>query len=1005
MPSAADMTPERWERVKTLYDSVRARPVPEREALLDEACAADKELRREVEALLRQPVDTAAFISLVGGTSAQLAAVAVQPAVPMIGRRIGTFHISALLGRGGMGEVYRAHDTKLGRDVAIKVLPLAFTSDPGRLAAFEREARVVASLNHPHIAAIHGVEENDGIRGLVLELVEGDTLAERLTQASRNGRRGLPRTEALNYARQIADALEAAHEKGITHRDLKPSNIKITPDGLIKLLDFGIAKVVSGDSPGIDFTRADTVTADGTGGGVIVGTAGYMSPEQARGKPVDKRTDIWAFGCVLYEMFSGRMAFEGETASDTIAAILDRDPDWSTLPADTPRSVRRLLLRCLDKDPRQRLRDIGDARVEIEQIIRAPQDDVDPNGIVQEARTWRRRTRSAAAAAVLLGVVSAGLLWFVIAQPNRSAGDSRVSRFSVDLPPDSWMVPTFNSNLALSADGTMLALTPLPGPVSIRRLHTLDAEPLEVTQTFGFRGSPMFSPDGSSISFVQGNGIISKSRPFLRVALSGGAATKLTDYDNFHGGEWAQDGWIYWTANYPGGIVRIRESGGAVEPVTELDVKNGERSHRFAHLLPGGDALIYTVGFDGIDSYDDARIDLWDLKTRQKKTLITGGTSATYSPSGHLVYARAGKLFAVPFDAGRREVTGSAIEVVDGVMMSRNTGAAHFSISKRGDLAYAPGGVEGDSRTLVWVDRSGKLEPLPLQPASYLYPRIAPDGRSMAVEIEGPNHDFYFYDFARTVLSKVTTDGMSHNPVWSPDGKRLVYRSWQAGGMTMWSMNADRSGAAMRLDPTGTRQSPVSFSPDGKFLAFDQKDGETDSDALILPLGGGPPVPLARTTSGEGSAKFSPDGRWIAYASTESGKPEIYVQPFPGLGPKIQISNAGGTDPVWRRTGGELYYRAANKMMMVTVVTTGPELRASAPKVLFEGAYYEGTGASCEMGGPSAANYDVSADGQRFLMVRDTTSDIAGTRVVVVLNWSEELKAKERARAAQARLN
>jgi serine/threonine-protein kinase len=473
---------------------------------------------------------------------------------------------------------------------------------------------------------------------------------------------------------------------------------------------------------------------------------------------------------------------------------------------------------------------------------------------------------------------------------------------------------------------------------------------------------------------------------------------KLADYDNFHVGDWSSDGWIYWTNTYPGGIVRVRDSGGPIEKVTELDLKKGDRSHRFAHLLPDGDAIIYTVAFAGITSYDEARIDLWDLKTRQSKTLITGGTGAVYSPSGHIVYARAGKLLAVPFDLARREVTGAPMQVIDDVMMSQNTGAASFTVSRRGDLAYTPGGVEGGNRTLVWVDRSGKTEALPLKPASYLYPRIAPDGRSMAVEIEGPNHDFYFYDFARTVLSKVTTDGMSHNPVWSPDGSQLAFRSWQAGGMTMWLMKADRSGNPQRLEPSGIRQNPVSFSPDGKFLTFDQKDAQTDDDAWLLPIAGGEARPISRSKFGEGSAKFSPDGRWIAYSSTESGRPEIYVQPFPGLGPKLQISNGGGTDPMWRRMGGELYYREDNKMMAVSVVTSGPQFQASAPKMLFEGVYYQGTGASCEMGGPAAANYDVTPDGQRFLMVKDNAGDAFSTRAVVVLNWAEELKAKERAR-------
>jgi hypothetical protein len=483
--------------------------------------------------------------------------------------------------------------------------------------------------------------------------------------------------------------------------------------------------------------------------------------------------------------------------------------------------------------------------------------------------------------------------------------------------------------------------------------------------------------------------------------LSGGAAVKLADYDMFHEGDWSTDGWLYWTASYPGGIVRTPDSGGEAEPVTTLDIEAGERSHRFARLLPDERALIYTVAADGISSYDDARIDLWDMATQTKKTLVDGGTSPVYSPSGHIVYARAGKLFAVPFDVGRLEVTGTPFEVLDGVMMSRNTGAAHFSLSRTGDLAYAPGIAEGGKRTLVWVDRAGLAEPLPLPQSSYLYPRISPDGRSLAVEIEGPNHDFYFYDFARTVLSKVTTDGMSHDPVWTPNGRRVAFRSWQHGGMTMWWMPADRSGPPERLDPAGTRQSPVSFSPDGRFLAFDQKSVETADDAWILPIAGGEPRPVAASKFGEGSIKFSPDGRWVAYASDESGRPEIYVQPFPGLGPKIQISNAGGSDPVWRRTGGELYYRSGNTMMLVAVDTSGPQLEASAPRPLWEGAYASGSGASCGMPGVSSSSYDVTPDGQRFLMVRDDDVEVA-TKVVVVLNFAEEVAAKDRARRLAA---
>ena len=1000
------MTPERWERIKTLYDAARARPLQERSMFLVKECKGDTDLQLEVESLLDQPLGTAEFVRFIGSPAETFGGSPHDAAVgSLVGRRIGTFEVRSLLGRGGMGEVYRAHDTRLGRDVAIKVLPPAFTAEPSRVASLQHEARVVAALNHPHIAAIHGLEESEGIRGLVLELVEGQTLAQKLDEAARSSTPGLRLKEALNIARQIADALDAAHEKGITHRDLKPANVKVTSDGVVKLLDFGIAKVVTGEGPGFNVTMAQTVTAT-TRVGVIAGTVGYMSPEQARGLFVDKRTDIWAFGCVMFEMLSGRMAFEGNTVTDTIAAILDRDPDWTQLPADTPRAVRRVMQHCLEKDPKRRLRDIGDARIEIERIIQLPNEDADADIAVHQARTWRRRAQLGAAGVALATLSAAALAAFAFSRDSATPADSRVVRMVIDLPDGQAIGPEFNSKIALSPDGTQLAFTPLPGPLYIRRLNALDNQPLEITKPPGFRGAPLFAPDGASIAFIEGNSIYSWARPFLKASLAGGAPTRLVEYDSFHRGDWGADGWIYWTSSYPGGIVRIRDSGGETEPVTSIDAKRGERSHRFADLLPDGRALIYTASFEGIGSYNDARIELWDLATRQKKTLIEGGTSAVYSPSGHLVYARSGNLYAAAFDLRRREVTGPPIEVLNGVMMSGNTGAAEFTLSARGDLAYVPGSADGGNRTLVWVDRSGKAETLPLPPASYLYPRISPDGGSLAVEIEGPNHDFYFYDFARTVLSKVTNDGMSHAPVWSADGKQVAFRSWQAGGMTMWLMPADRSAAATRLDPSGTRQSPLSFSPDGQFLTFDQKDSQTQDDVMVLPLGGsGSPRPVANSRFGEGSGKFSPDGRWIAYSSAESGQPEIYVQAFPGPGLKLQVSNNGGTDPVWRRRGGELYYRNDNKMMMVPVTTT-PELKAGAPRLLWEGDYTHGSGSSCGMPGVASSSYDVSADGERFLMVRQDGPAYA-SRIAVVLNWVEEVKAKERAhkeaQAARAR--
>ena len=898
----------------------------------------------------------------------------------MLGRTLGHYRVESKLGAGGMGIVYLCTDTRLERKVAIKLLHDTFVQDVERMARFEREARVLASLNHTNIAAIHGLEEADGTKFLALEYVPGDTLAERL----RNG--PLPIKETLDICRQIAQALDAAHEKGIVHRDLKPANIKITPEGQVKVLDFGLAKAVSADGSAPGLSQMATATAGWTREGLIVGTAAYMSPEQARARPVDKRTDIWAFGCVLYEMLTGRIAFAGETITDTLVAVLEQKPDWTALPAATPIPIRRLLQRCLDKDLKQRLRDIGDARAELEQLGATPED----SSALEPTGRPRRGTVAVAAATGALALTCAGLLWLWLPRHSAAPDDRRVSRFTVDLPQGQIFYSSFNPDLALSPDGTHLAFATAPDGVFIRRLDGLEGRRLEASK--GYSTGPVFSPDGSSISFIQGNAIIASARPFLRAALSGGAPVKLAEYDMFHTGDWGADGWMYWTAHYPGGIVRSRDSGGDIEPVTQLDDAHGERSHRFASLLPGGQALIYAVGFDGIDSYGDARIDLWDLKTRERKTLITGGTAPVYSPSGHIVYARTGKLFAVPFDLDRREVTGPPFKVLDGVLMSRNTGMAQFSLSKRGDLAYVPGPAEGDGRTLVWVDRTGQSVPLPLPPASYLYPRISPDGRYLAVEIEGPNHDLYTYDFARGVLSKITTDGLSHDPVWTPDGKRLVFRSWQSGGMTMWWMPADRSGNAVRLDPAGTRQSPVSVSPDGKFLAFDQKDPQTDDDVWILPLEGtGQPRSFVRSRFGEGSAKFSPDGRWVAYSSDESGRAEVFVQPFPGPGPKLQISSDGGIDPVWRPSGGELYYRRGKKMMVVAV-TTSPQFRASGPKLLWEGSYSSGSASSCGMPGVSASNYSVTADGQRFLMVRDDDAGTLGTRIVVVLNWAEEVK-------------
>ncbi|MGH9254830.1 MAG: protein kinase domain-containing protein [Vicinamibacterales bacterium] len=913
--------------------------------------------------------------------------IAESPDPIASGTALGHYVVRGLLGAGGMGEVYEAHDSRLNRRVALKVVRRDVAGDLIRRERLKREASAAAMLNHPHIVTLHSIEEQDGILFLTMELVEGSTLTNAIPSE------GLPLNRFLTFAIQLADALQAAHGRGVIHRDLKPGNIMVTRDGVLKVLDFGLSKIAIDQAAGLVTTESLTID------GQLVGTAPYMAPEQIEGKTSDARSDIFSLGIILFEMATGGRPFSGQTPMATLTAVLrDAPPLASELRPSFPEDVARIIDRCLVKDPDRRMQSAGDLRHQFEDLSRMLESGrwmpvpaagrADARRPPPSALQWVASRAVAMVSALVVVAAFAGMAWSWRATSASASGEPRVARFVVDLPEGQTLGPGFNPNLALSPDGAYLAITPLPGPVWVRRVDALERRPIETTDTPGFRGAPLFSPDSGFVAFIEGNAIFSSKRPLLKAALSGGAPVTLAEYDMFHKGDWA-DGWIYWTAQYPGGIVRISESGGPIETVTTLDLARGERSHRFAQVLPGGQALMYTVAADGMSSYDEARIDVSDLRTGTRKTLITGGTAATYASSGHIVYARAGKLLAVPFDGDRLEVTGSPFEVLDGVMMSTNTGAALFTLSRRGDLAYVPGPAEGGERRLVWVDRSGKVEPLPLPPASYLYPRLSPDGRQLAVEIEGPNHDFHVYDFDRAVLTKMTTDGESHDPVWTPDGRRLAFRSWQFGGMTMWWMPVDRSAAAERLT-MGARHSPVSFSPDGRFLAFDEKNLNTSDDVRVVEVQDGSVRPVADTRFAEGSAKFSPDGRWIAYASNESGRLEVYVQAFPGPGPKIQVSSGGGFDPVWRRSGGELFYRSGDRMMVVSV-TTAPAFRASAPKVLWEGKYSRGLGSSCGMPGAASSNYDVTSDGQRFLMVRDD-DDVVATRIVVVLNWVEELK-------------
>jgi hypothetical protein len=508
----------------------------------------------------------------------------------------------------------------------------------------------------------------------------------------------------------------------------------------------------------------------------------------------------------------------------------------------------------------------------------------------------------------------------------------------------------------------------------------------------------------------------SMDQKLKKVAVGGGAPVPLVTTDMYGRGDWGRDGFIYFTDRYPGAIQRIPENGGLPQPVTALNTQKREFPHRHAQVLPGGKAIIFTVVAAGMETYNDARIELQTLDTRQRKILVQGGFGARYSPSGHVVYANAGSLYAVPFDLSTLEVTGLPVKVIDGVQMSTNTGAAYFDVSATGDLAYVPGAAEGGGRSLVWVDRQGNGEAVPLPPRSYLFPRISPDGKSIVVEVEGATHNLYSYDLARTVLTQLTTDGLSHAPLWTPDGQNICYRSWKAGTMTMWSMPADQSRQGERLTTVGARQSAVSVSPDGRYLAYNQmadmtagngmaaggmaeegNGGEspmgTGTDIWILPLQGGDRTPrvFKQSTFDEASAKFSPDGKWVAYCTNRTGRSEIYVEPWPGPGMRIQLSSDGGTDPLFSRDGREIFYRNGDKMMVVQVSMAG-HFSAGPPTILWTGHYSLGLSSSCGPPGVSSANYDVSADGQRFLLVKDQDEDAGSSSLVVVLHWADELK-------------
>lgn len=838
-----------------------------------------------------------------------------------------------------MGDVYRATDTKLGRDVAIKILSGAFADAPERLVRFEREARLLAALNHPNIATLHGFEKDGGTHFLVMELVSGSTLAERIASGA------IPLREAIPLFRQIAEALEAAHEKGVIHR-VKPANIKVTLDGQVKVLDFGLAKAFLDIPSGSDLSQSPTFARGGTETGVILGTAAYMSPEQARGTAVDGRTDLWSFGCVLYEALTGRKLFEGETVSDTIAKILTLEPDLSALPKRTPRSIHNLLERCLQKDVARRLRHIDPVQMEGE-----------PEQTVAAPGRWR------AMVPYVVVAIAAGVVVWLLKQAPMPAPQP-VARFVLSLPEGERLAQP-KPGLAFSPDGARLAYAAIRGgeqQIYLRSLSELLAKPIPGTEG---GQQPFFSPDGEWLGFFAGGKL-------KKVSLRGGPALTLAEASSPNGGSWGPGDFIVFAPRDVSGLARVSAAGGTSAGLTTLDSPK-EVAHHWPEFLPGGRALIYTVY-----TSTDAAIALYVLETGERRLLVPGGYHAHYAPSGHLVYARAGALFAVPFDVTRLAITGPSVPFAEG--LKHTSLHSQFSLSRHGWLVY----VEGDSaskRTLVWVDRNGTETPLGAPPSSYMVPRLSPDGRLVAAtqnDSEGA-YDIWLYDISRDSWTRLTFDSSSFNPLWSPDGKQIVFDSPQ-NGRALIRMNADGAGAPEQLLKSDHDTGATSWSADGRFIVFFRADPETDGDIWVLPLEGETkPEPFLQTAADEGAATISPDGRFLAYVSNESGRAEVYVQAFPGPGGKWQVSTEGGKEPVWARNGGELFYGSGDKMMVVSLETE-PTFTAAKPRVLFADPYVKH--------GWFLANYDVSPNG-RFLMVKSEDTE---EQLVVVQNWPELLK-------------
>jgi eukaryotic-like serine/threonine-protein kinase len=930
-------------RLKEVFAGARALPASHRQAYLSAACAGNEALRQEVESLLASDECAKSFLEspavIWGDGTPHPARLRIE------GRRLGAYQVQALLGAGGMGEVYRARDTKLQRDVAVKFLPHAFTRDPERLARFEREARTLAALNHPNIGAIYGFEEADGLRFLILELVAGPTLADRLAKGP------LRVAEALIAARQIAEALEAAHEKGIVHRDLKPANIKLMLDGSVKVLDFGLAKAAGGDAA-LDLTQTPT-KIEQTREGAIVGTVGYMSPEQASGKPADKRCDLWAFGVVLFEMLTARSAFAGETTSHVLAAVLTAAPDWSTLPAETPAPIRKLLRRCLEKDRKRRLESAADARLEIDEVLTAAPAEV--GGVVRQRHPWLKWAIAASALTVAMIGVAAAV--------------TRLSQPAVR--PMHFAIPVGGevAQLAVSSDGKLLAFvtpdeTTGKNILAVQAIGDQHAVPLVGTEGASY---PFWSPDSQYIGFFAESQI-------MKVRAGGGAVQIVVPVTmTARGASWGANNVIVYSQRAGGPLWRVNADGTGASVLTEALLADDERSHRWPMFLPDGDRFLFWAGNFSTDGARSG-IYLSSLSARQKVFLVEARSNPGFAQDGYLFFVDGkGRLGMQAFDPDTGRVTGDLRVIADAVGFQPSLYFGAFAVSSRGTVVLNPTSAVSQS-LLTWYDRAGKELGSVGSPAILYNPSLSPDGQRLAADIADPkaaNVDVWTFDVRQGTSGRFTFGPLEEaTPVWAPDGNRLAYGSADNGieaksttGLEKERVIADRPSTRLALG--GGLVSPNSWAPNGEYMVA-RVDGFRQEPSYLALLKIGEPT-LSRMLASKGNqanGQISPDGKWLAYATDDSGGWNIFVTAFPSAAGRWQVSVGGGTEPRWRGDGKEIFYLDTKGMLMAVPVGSGPTFSSGTAHPLFR------VRSRAPTSNTDVFSYDVSKDGSRFIVNR-----------------------------------